>query len=68
MAKKRMLTVPFHEIKVVAAGDVVTLTFVKKQKGGKVALATVDIDRRDQIPGRQKFLDIHTDLVAAASP
>lgn len=67
MAKKRIHSVPFHEARVDVAGDDIKITLVKKVKGGKLALTSVVIDRKDVDTGKQALVDAHALLVDAVS-
>lgn len=59
MAKKQMISVPFHQVHVKVDGSAVQLTFQKRVKGGVLALGRCVIDRKDDAPGRQEFVDMH---------
>lgn len=64
MAKKQMISVPFHQVLVQVHGSDVHLEFQKRVKGGVLKLGKCVIDRKDAAPGRQEFVDMHGTLAS----
>lgn len=64
MAKKITHTVPFHQVHVSVAGDILTMRFQKKVKGGTLNVGKVVCDRKDKAKLNQDCEDVYAALVA----